>query len=90
MVARGGTVVQIGTIPEDLNYNVRTMEVNEATLKVLWRYCNDFPTAIQIVSRDAERFSSIATDVFEVEDIQAAFQKAMHDKENVIKAVIHF
>lgn len=88
LVARGGTVVQVGTLPNDLNYNVRTLEVNEACLKVIWRYCNDFPTAIRMAANDPEGLSKVVTDRFELENIQEGFMRAMKEKKDVIKAVI--
>ncbi len=90
LVGRGGTVVQVGTLPNDINYNVRTLEVHEAELKVIWRYCNDFPVAIRMAERNPEALRKIISDVADLDDIQAAFLRAMHDKQGTIKTVIKF
>ena len=90
LVGRGGTVVQVGTLPDDINYNVRTLEVHEAALRVIWRYCNDFPIAIRMAERDPKGLAGIISDVADLEDIQAAFLRAMNDKQGSVKTVIRF
>ena len=60
----------------------------ELTIKSVFRYKNIFPKAIAAVGSGAIDVTSIVTHEFALDDIQKAYDEAVNNKENLVKAVI--
>jgi L-iditol 2-dehydrogenase len=90
VVARGGRVVIIGVIVGDIPFNLREMNRKEADLKTIWRYRNAYPLAIKAIEEGYINLDGIVSNTFDFEDTKKAFDAAINDKENVIKAAVKF
>lgn len=90
VVKRGGCIVLAGNIVGDVTFNFRNMTLKEAELKTVWRYRNTYKNAIDAISRGEINVKGLKVDCFGFEDTQRAFERAMNDKQTVVKAVVEF
>lgn len=88
LVKRGGTIVAVGNVLGEVPFSFRDLYLKEAELKAVFRYRNVFPEALQQISTGRIAVKDIASDFFNFDDTQEAFNKAMNDKATVVKAVI--
>ena len=88
VVRNGGCIVLTGNIIGDVPFNFRNMTRKEAELKTVWRYRNTYPRAIEAVSRGIIDLKRLRVDIFDFEDTQKGFDRAMKEKQTVVKAVI--
>ena len=88
-VKRGGTITLVGISPkEEITYNFAQIMDKEATIKSVFRYRNIYPKAIAAVSKGAIDVKQIVTHVFDFDHIQDAYQEAVNNKTDLVKAVI--
>ena len=88
-VKRGGTITLVGlSAQEEINYNFAQIMDKEATIKSVFRYRNIYPKAIVAVSAGAIDVNGIVTHEFDLEHIQEAFEEAINNKTDLVKAVI--
>ncbi|WVW83832.1 chlorophyll synthesis pathway protein BchC [Kwoniella bestiolae CBS 10118] len=92
-VKPGGTYVQTGFGPPDIQIPMFRVTTNEITIKGGWRYGNgDYPLAIDLVNRGLVNLQPLLTHTFKFKDALEAFEitKAGRDKDGkfVIKCVI--
>ena len=88
-VRRGGTITLVGiSAQEEINYNFAQIMDKEATIKSVFRYKNIYPKAIAAVSGGAIDVKSIVTHEFDLEHIQEAYEEAVNNKTDLVKAVI--
>lgn len=89
LVRRGGTVTLVGiSSQEEINYNFAQIMDKEATIKSVFRYRNIYPKAIAAVASGAIDVESIVTHEFDLDHIQEAFDEAVNNKTDLVKAVI--
>ena len=60
----------------------------EAQIKSVFRYRNIYPKAIAAVASGAIDVKKIVTHRFELDNIQEAFDEAVNNKTDLVKAVI--
>ena len=89
IVCRGGTIVVVGNIFGDVPFSFRNMYIKEAQLKSVFRYRNTYPVAIQAVSSGRIPVKNIVSAQFDFEHSQEAFELAVDDKQNCVKAIIN-
>lgn len=88
-VKRGGTITLVGlSAQEEINFNFAQIMDKEATIKSVFRYRNIYPKAIEAVSAGAIDVNGIVTHEFDLEHIQEAFEEAINNKTDLVKAVI--
>lgn len=88
-VKRGGTITLVGlSAQEEINYNFAQIMEKEATIKSVFRYRNIYPKAIEAVSAGAIDVNGIVTHEFDLDHIQEAFEEAINNKTDLVKAVI--
>lgn len=89
LAKRGGTVTLVGisTHPE-IEYNFGQVMDKELTIKSVFRYRNLYPRAIAAVSSGAINVKGIVTHVFDFDHIQDAYDEAVNNKTDLVKAVI--
>ena len=88
-VKRGGTITLVGlSAQEEINFNFAQIMDKEATIKSVFRYRNIYPKAIEAVSAGAIDVNGIVTHEFDLEHIQEAFEEAINNKTDIVKAVI--
>lgn len=89
MVKRGGTIVLVGiSAQENIEYNFAQIMDKEPTIKAVFRYRNIYPQAIAAIADGMIDVSGIVTHEFAFDDIQEAFDCAINNKDDVVKAVI--
>ena len=89
LVRRGGTITLVGiSAQEEINYNFAQIMDKEASIKSVFRYRNIYPKAISAVASGAIDVKSIVTHEFDLEHIQEAFDEAVNNKTDLVKAVI--
>lgn len=89
IVRRGGTITLVGiSAKEEITYNFAQIMDKEATIKSVFRYRNIYPKAIAAVSSGAINVKGIVTHEFDLEYIQDAYDEAVNNKTDLVKAVI--
>ncbi len=89
MVKRGGTIVLVGMAPKDIiEFNFAKIMAKEAEIQTVFRYRNIYPMAIKAISKGIIDVSGIVTHEFTFDETAKAFHTAIHDKSDVVKAVI--
>lgn len=90
VVRTGGTIVIAGNPIGDIPFNFRNLTLREARLATVWRYCNEYPRIINAIAKGSLPAKELVTDLFPFAQVRDAFDKAMYDKEHVLKAVVSF
>lgn len=89
LVKRGGTIVLVGLAAKDIiDFDFMQIMFKEADIKTVFRYRNLYPAAIGAIADGKIDVKGIVTHEFEFEDTQKAFDFVIHNKEDVVKAVI--
>ena len=89
LVKAGGTIVLVGMAPQDIiEFNIAKILAKEAQIKTVFRYRNIYPAAIEAVSNGLIDVSGVVSHEFDFADIASAFDFAINNKEDVVKAVI--
>ncbi|WP_238655505.1 NAD(P)-dependent alcohol dehydrogenase [Paenibacillus piscarius] len=89
LVKRGGTIVLVGLAAKDIiDFDFMQIMFKEADIKSVFRYRNLYPAAIGAIADGKIDVKGIVTHEFEFEDTQKAFDFVIHNKEDVVKAVI--
>lgn len=89
IVSRGGTITLVGlSSKEEICYNFAQIMDKEATIKSVFRYRNIYPKAIAAVANGSIDVKGIVTHEFDLEHIQDAFDEAVNNKTDLVKAVI--
>ena len=73
---------------EEISYNFAQIMDKEAQIKTVFRYRNIYPKAIAAVASGAIDVKKIVTHRFDLEQIQEAFDEAVNNKTDLVKAVI--
>lgn len=89
IVRRGGTITLVGiSSQEEISFNFAQIMDKEAQIKSVFRYRNIYPKAIAAVASGAIDVKKIVTHRFELDNIQEAFDEAVNNKTDLVKAVI--
>ena len=73
---------------ETIEYNFAQIMDKELTIKSVFRYRNIYPRAIAAVASGAIDVKGIVTHTFDLDHIQEAYQEAVNNKTDLVKAVI--
>lgn len=86
---KGSTIVLVGysksgemTLPMSLALD------KELTFKTVFRYRHIYPLAIDAVAKGKVNLKGIVTDIFTLDQAQEAMDHSIHDKADIVKAVI--
>lgn len=86
---KGATIVLVGysktgemTLPLSLAID------KELTFKTVFRYRHIYPMAIEAVASGKVNLKGIVSNIFNFDDIQAAMDKSVSDKANIVKSVV--
>ena len=89
IVRRGGVITLVGiSAKEEINYNFAQIMDKEATIKSVFRYRNIYPKAIAAVASGAIDVKNIVTHEFDLDHIKEAYDEAVNNKTDLVKAVI--
>lgn len=89
MAKKGSNIVLVGysksgemTLPMSLVLD------KELTLKTVFRYRHIYPMAIDAVATGKVNLKGIVTDIFTLDEVQKAMDYSVHNKADIVKAVI--
>lgn len=88
LVKRGGVVVLVGNINGETPYRFMDLMYKESEIRTIYRYRNNFQTAIQAVAEGRIDVKQIVSHQFAFENVQSAFDNSLYNRQNVIKAVV--
>ena len=88
-VKRGGTICLVGLSSQsEITYNFSQIMDKEAKIVSVFRYRNIYPKAIAAVAKGAIDVKRIVTHEFDLDHIQEAYDEAVNNKTDLVKAVI--
>jgi L-iditol 2-dehydrogenase len=89
MTKKGATIVLVGysksgeiTMPLSLALD------KELTFKTVFRYRHIYPLAIEAVANGKVNLKGIVTNIYSLDDVQNAMDESVHNKMDIVKAVI--
>lgn len=88
MCKSAGVIMMVGNIFKPVALDVWTIAHREIDLRGIYRYCNDYPAAIELIAGGKVDFSEMITNVYDFKDVQNAFMQSISDKEHTLKGVI--
>ena len=89
LVKNGGTIVLVGLSAQpEITFDFGKIMAKEARIESVFRYRNLYPRAISAIADGLIDVSGIVTHEFDFDDIQHAFECAINQKDEVVKAVI--
>ena len=89
VLKKGGTLVFVGYSQSGMmNLPIAQAMNKELTFKTIYRYRHIYPLAINAVQRGLVDIKNIVTNVFDFKDIQKAMDESIHNKAEIVKAVI--
>jgi L-iditol 2-dehydrogenase len=89
IVKRGGRIVLVGMAAQDvIEYDFSKIMAKEASIQSVFRYRNIYPQAIKAIEKGIIDVSGIVTHEFDFEETPRAFDFVIHNKQDVVKAVI--
>lgn len=87
VVKRRGRLMVVGSVPGEAP--VSFLSINrEVTIQTVFRYCNSYPTTIELIRSGALKASAIVDKHFDYADIQEAFEFAANQPDAFTKAVV--
>lgn len=87
VVKRRGKFMIVGTVPGEAPISFLAIN-REVTMQTVFRYCNSYPTTIELIRSGALDASAIVDKHFDYEDIQEAFEVAANHADTFTKAVV--
>ena len=87
VIRRGGTLVQIGSLPEDVTLPANLIMTKELTVKGSFRYAHVFETAIALVAGGQLNLDGIISKTYSFEEVPQAMQHAL-SKDHVVKVQV--
>ena len=88
LVKRCGIIVMVGNINGETPYRFMDLMYKEAEIRPIYRYRNNFGTAIRAVSSGKIDVKKIISHQFDFTDVQVAFEHSLYHRQDIIKAVI--
>ncbi|KAL3276723.1 hypothetical protein HHI36_012092 [Cryptolaemus montrouzieri] len=85
----GGTVVLVGMGKDEQTVPLTGALIREIDIKGIFRYCNDYPIAIELVRSGKVNVNPLITHRFKMEDTCKAFKTAITGEGNPIKIMIY-
>lgn len=85
---RGGVVVLIGMGKPEIILPVLEIGIREIDIRGVFRYCNTYPTALELVASGKIQMKRLVTHRFKLADAEDAFQVARDRANKAIKVVI--
>lgn len=86
---KGSTIVLVGYSKSgEMNLPMSLFIDKELTFKSVFRYRHIYPMAIDAVAAGKVNLKGIATDIFDLDDIQNAMDRSVRDKADIVKSVV--
>ncbi|XP_055314913.1 sorbitol dehydrogenase-like isoform X5 [Sitodiplosis mosellana] len=84
-----GCVVIVGCGPPDVKIPLISALTREIDIRGVFRYCNDYPAALALVSSGKINVKKMMTHHFDMEETKKAFDTARYNRDGAIKVIIH-
>lgn len=89
MAKKGSTIVLVGYSKSgEMNLPMSLVLDKELTFKTVFRYRHIYPMAIDAVATGKVNLQGIVTDIFTLDEAQKAMDYSVHNKADIVKAVI--
>lgn len=89
MAKKGSNIVLVGYSKSgEMKLPMSLILDKELTLKTVFRYRHIYPMAIEAVASGKVNLKGIVTDIFPLEEVQKAMDYSVHNKADIVKAVI--
>ncbi|GLH07399.1 hypothetical protein R5R35_002892 [Gryllus longicercus] len=85
----GGVAVLVGMGAPEVKVPLVTALIREVDIRGVFRYCNDYPLALEMVASGKVNVKPLITHNFKLEETLEAFETAKTGKGNPIKIMIH-
>jgi len=85
----GGCVVVVGMASMETKLPLISAAAREVDIRGVFRYCNDYPTALALVASKKVDVKRLVTHHFDMKDTLKAFETARYGHGNAIKVMIH-
>lgn len=85
----GGCVVIVGCGPPDVTVPLISGLTREIDIRGVFRYCNDYPAALELVSSGKINVKKLITHHFDITQTKEAFDTARYNRDGAIKVMIH-
>ena len=86
---KGSTIVLVGYSKSgEMTLSMSLALDKELTFKTVFRYRHIYPIAIDAVAKGKVNLKGIVTDIFTLDQAQEAMDRSVHDKADIVKAVI--
>lgn len=85
----GGCVVIVGCGPPEVKVPLISGLTREIDIRGVFRYCNDYPTALALVSSGKIDVKKLITHHFDITQTKEAFDTARYNRDGAIKVMIH-
>lgn len=88
LVTRGGVITLIGSVHSPTPFEFYHIVEKEINIRPIFRYRNNFPTAIHAIERGVVPIERLITSEFVLNDAKKAFDAALHNNQSNIKVMI--
>lgn len=85
----GGVAVLVGNGPLNVNVPLVNALSREVDIRGVFRYCNDYPTALALVASGKCNVKQLVTHHFDITETKDAFNTSRHGLGGAIKVMIH-
>lgn len=85
----GGVVVIVGNGPLNVSIPLVNATNREVDIRGVFRYCNDYPTALALVASGKANVKPLITHHFDITETLDAFKTSRHGLGGAIKVMIH-
>uniref|UniRef100_A0A182P937 Sorbitol dehydrogenase n=1 Tax=Anopheles epiroticus TaxID=199890 RepID=A0A182P937_9DIPT len=85
----GGVGVMVGMGAPEVKLPLVNALAREVDIRGVFRYCNDYPVALSLVSSGKVNVKRLITHHFNIEDTAKAFHTTRHGVDGAIKVMIH-
>ena len=90
LVKKGGKIVLVGNVHEDVPINQLQLNNNEVDVLSVFRYHGIYPVVLDAVASGKVDVSGVVSHTFKFEEVQKAFECALHEKQTAVKVAIEF
>ncbi|MFN8048192.1 MAG: NAD(P)-dependent alcohol dehydrogenase [Ancrocorticia sp.] len=87
VVKRRGKIMVVGSVPGEAPISFLAIN-REVTVQTVFRYCNSYPTTIELIRSGALKASAIVDKHVDYDDIQEAFEFVANQPDAFTKAVV--
>ena len=89
-VRRGGVIVLVAIVAKPTPFQFNELGKIEADIRSVFRYRNMFPLAIKLIEKGDIDLKAVGPDIFDFEDVAAAFDTAINKSSEVVKCMLKF